>query len=222
MSCLEPGFSIKCPSSLLIVGPTSCGKTTFLKRLILENTNVFDTPPPRIRYCYGSWKPNFDEMQSQGVQFFQGVPTQEEIHTWFGDRKGGLLVLDDLMAEGGNDKEVMNLFTQYSHHLNVTVCYLCQDMFPTGKFAKTISRNAQYIIAFKNPRDKIGLRNLLLQMYPTEWQDVMQAYNECTARPYGYVCFNVHPASRDSMRLMSHLLKHEGCMRCYRRTLKKE
>lgn len=110
--------------------------------------------------------------------------------------------MDDLMAEGGNDKEVMNLFTQCSHHLNVTVCYLCQDMFPTGKFAKTISRNAQYIIAFKNPRDKIGLRNLLLQMYPTKWQEVMQVYNECTARLFGYVCFDVYLASRDSMRFV--------------------
>ena len=89
-------------------------------------------------------------------------------------------------------------------------------MFPAGKYAKTISRNAQYIIAFKNPRDQIGLRSLLLQMYPTKWQEVMGVYDECTERPYGYLCFDVHPASRDSMRLVRHLLKHEGCMRCYR------
>ena len=132
------------------------------------------------------------------------------------DTKGGMLVLDDLMAEGRNDKDILNLFTRYSHHLNLIVCYLCQDMFPAGKYAKTISRNAQYIIAFKNPRDQIGLRNLLLQMYPAKWHEVMDVYNECTERPYGYLCFDVHPASRDSMRLVSHLLKQEGCMRCYR------
>ena len=89
-------------------------------------------------------------------------------------------------------------------------------MFPQGKYAKTISRNAQYIIAFKNPRDKVALRTLLLQIYPTKWLPVMDIYNACTDRPYGYLLFDVHPASRDSTRLLSHLLRHEGCVRCYR------
>jgi len=79
---------------------------------------------------------------------------------------GGLLVLDDLMAEGGNDKRVLDLFTKHSHQ-NVTVLYLCQDMFPPGKYARSISRNAHYIIAFKNRRDELGMRNLLLQTFPT-------------------------------------------------------
>ena len=198
------------------MGPTSCGKTTFLKRLLLENRDVFSNPPTRVYYCYGSWQPSFDEMKSHGVTFVCGVPKEDEIKEWLGDGRGGVLVLDDLMSKGEYDLAILNLFTQHSHHLNVTVCYLCQDMFPSGKFAKTISRNAQYIVAFKNPRDKVGLRNLLLQMYPTQWNRVMDVYNACTDRPYGYLCFDVHPASRDSMRLVSHLLKHEGCMRCYR------
>ena len=120
------------------------------------------------------------------------------------------------MADGGDNKEILNLFTQYSHHMNVTICYLCQAMFPQGKYTETISRNAQYIIVFKNVRDKIGLRNLLLQINPTDWCQVIDVYNACMDRSYGYLCFDVHPASRDSMRLVTHLLKHEGCMQCYR------
>ena len=40
MSCLEPGFAFRRPSKILIVGPTSCGKTTFLQRPLLENLDV--------------------------------------------------------------------------------------------------------------------------------------------------------------------------------------
>ena len=214
--CVEPGFSFKSPSNILIVGPTSCGKTIFLHHLLLENLDLFDERPPRVHYCYGSWQNKFDDMQRHGIEFFKGVPTHDDLTTWFGDKRGGILVLDDLMSEGGDDREILNLFTQYSHHMNVTVCYLCQDMFPQGKYAKTISRNAQYIIAFKNPRDKVALRTLLLQIYPTKWLPVMDIYNACTDRPYGYLLFDVHPASRDSTRLLSHLLRHEGCVRCYR------
>ena len=71
------------------------------------------------------------------------------------------VVMDELMPEGGD----LNLFTQYSHHLNVTVFYLFQDMFPKGKYANTILRNARYIVVFKNPQDNVTMCTLLTQMY---------------------------------------------------------
>ena len=36
--CVEPGFSFKSPPNSLIVGPTRCGKITFLHHLLLENS----------------------------------------------------------------------------------------------------------------------------------------------------------------------------------------
>ena len=96
-------------------------------------------------------------------------------------------MLDDLMAEGGNDKRVLDLFTKHSHHQNVTVLYLCQDMFPPGKYAKSISRNAHYIVAFKNPQDQLRMRNLLLQPFPTHWQVLQDTFQRLTERPFGYM-----------------------------------
>ena len=130
--------------------------------------------------------------------------------------KGGLLVLDDLMVEGGEDKELLNLFTKHSHHQNITVLYLCQDMFPPGKYAKSISRNAHYVIALKSPRDQLGMRNLLLQAFPTCWQDMMDMYQKVTERPFGYTVLDLHPASDDRKRVFSHLLTHEGYPRWHR------
>ena len=46
-------------------------------------------------------------MKALGVKFHEGVPDTDQLKTWF--PKGGLLVLDDLMAEGGNDKRVLDL-----------------------------------------------------------------------------------------------------------------
>ena len=85
-------------------------------------------------------------------------------------------MLDDLMTEGAEDKALPDLFTEHSHHQNITVLYMCQDMFLPGKYANSISRNAHYVIAFKNPRDQLGMKNLLLQAFPTYWQDVMDMY----------------------------------------------
>ena len=61
---------------------------------------------------------------------------------------------------------VLDLITRHSHHRGITASYLTQDLFPPGKFAKTINRNAHYAICFKIARDKTAVRNLLLQVYP--------------------------------------------------------
>ena len=61
-------------------------------------------------------------MKDANVQFHQGIPETNHLKSWF--RKSGLLVLDDLMAEGGEDKELLDLFTKHSPHQNVTVLYL--------------------------------------------------------------------------------------------------
>ena len=174
-------FQFHTPSSILIVGPSGCGKTVFTQKLLENNVDLFETPPKSIHYCYGAWQSKFAEMS---FDFHEGIPELEELDAWFPNGQG-ILVLDDLMDEGSGDKRVLDLFTKHSHHRDITMLYLCQDMFPTGKYAKSISRNAHYVIAFKNPRDQLGVRNLLLQSFPTCWKDCLQTYQECTQEPFG-------------------------------------
>ena len=157
-------FQFHTPSSLLIAGPSGCGKTVFTTKLLLENGDLFQEAPKSVHYCYGSWQDGFQKLKKGGVKFHEGIPDSEQLPRWFPG--GGVLVMDDLMDEGGNDKRVLDLFTKHSHHRNITVICLCQDLFLNGKFAKTISRNAHYIAAFKNPRDQLGIRNLLRNRFP--------------------------------------------------------
>ena len=206
-------FRFHTPSSLMVVGPSGCGKTVFTTKLLVGNLDSFERPPRPIYYCYGAWQDGFELMKEHGVKFHEGIPDSELLPKWFPE--GGLLVLDDLMEEGGNDKRVLDLFTKHSHHQNITVMYLCQDMFQPGKYSKSISRNAHYIVAFKNPRDQLGMRNLLLQAFPTRWQDVHDTFLRVTERPFGYMLLDLHLKSDDDLRILSHLLKEEGCMRCY-------
>ena len=207
-------FTFKTPTSIMIAGPSGCGKIAFTTRLLLDNPELFRTPTNTIRYCYDSWQHGFEFLKQCGVQFDEGVPDQSLLPKWFPE--DGILIWDDLMNEGGNDKNVFDLFTKDSLHLKITVIYLCQDLFPNGKFAKTISRNAHYIIAFKNPRDQPGLRNLLQQSFPTQFREVLDTFRHVTnERPFAYMCLDLHPASRDDQRILSHLLKDEGFMRCY-------
>ena len=210
---LRKAFRFHTPASLMVTGPSGCGKTVFTTKLLLNNSDLFAQSPKSIHYCYGSWQKGYEPLKKGGVKFHEGIPDSDSLPKWF--PQGGLLVLDDLMDECGNDKRVLDLFTKHSHHQNITVIYLCQDLFPNGKFAKTISRNAHYIVAFKNPRDQLGMRNLLLQSFPTQWSDVLDTFRKVTDRPFGYLLLDLHPTSKGDQRVLSHLLKEEGFVRCH-------
>ena len=206
---------IRQPSSVIVAGPSGSGKSTLVDRW-LRHPSIFATKPKRIVYAYDRWQPRFDVLQKKhGIRFYKGIPDPALLTKWFGVTGGGVLVLDDLMTEGGADKRVLDLFTKDSHHRNITVLYLTQDLFPPGKFSKTINRNAQYLVVFKNPRDKTGLRTVLLQAFPDQWKKLMELFNRVTARPFGYLMLDLHPASDDRYRLWSHLSKEEGMPRVH-------
>jgi len=59
----------------------------------------------------------------EGSSFTKVSPTANSYPDGF--LEGGVLVLADLMDEGGNDKRVLDLFTKHSHYRNITVIYLC-------------------------------------------------------------------------------------------------
>ena len=197
-------FRFHTPSSILVVGPSGCGKTVFKEKILLENKELFETPPTQVHYCYGVWQGRFQPIQDRGVVFHEGISDHSAFVQWFPPGGKGVMVLDDLVDEGSHDKRVLDLFTKHSHHQNVTVLYLCQDMFPVGKYAKSIS------LAFKNPQDQLGIRNVLLQWFPTTWKDNLESFHQATTRPYGYLVVDLHPASSDQQRLLSHVLKDEG------------
>ena len=67
-------FRFHTPSSILVVGPSGCGKTVFTEKLLVDNPELFDTPPTQMHYCYGAWQDRFRGMQDHGVVFHEGIP----------------------------------------------------------------------------------------------------------------------------------------------------
>ena len=127
MGRCSKAFRFRTPSSIMIVGPSGSGKTHFTERLLCNNLDLFQSPPKAIHYCYGAWQEGFQRMKRCGIKFHEGIPELSDLTKWF--PKGGVLVMDDLMDEGGNDKRVLDLFTKHSHHRNITVLYLSQEHF---------------------------------------------------------------------------------------------
>lgn len=62
------------PSSLMIAGPSGCGKPVFTTGLLLDSPKLFETPPNSIHFFYGSWKPGYETLEKGGIQFHEGIP----------------------------------------------------------------------------------------------------------------------------------------------------
>ena len=202
----------KSPCSIIVVGPTQSRKTTFTRKLLKER--VFDRSPKKIVYCYGAWQPCFAEMKKEGISFHEGIP--DNIEALFPpNKRPGLFVMDDLMRDGGDDGRVVDLFTRGSHHHDVTCIYLTQNLFPSGKHDRTISLNAHYVVAFKNPRDALGVRILSQQSFPGRVPYVMESFKDATNEPYGYLLFDFHPTTPEELRLRTNILPSEEPQRVY-------
>ena len=146
------------PSSVIIAGPSGSGKSDLVEQW-LPYLNVFQVKPKTMVYAYDRWQPRNDRMQKKNrIRFHRGLPDPSHLTKRFGHTRVGVLVLDDLMEEGGTGQTSVGFVHQRydAHHRNITVLYLTQDLFPPGKFSKTINGNAHYILAFKNQRGSNG------------------------------------------------------------------
>ena len=125
-------------------------------------------------YCYGVWQKMFDSMERElPIEFVEGLPTKAILDK-FADGTNKCIILDDLMSDVVKSIDMQHIFTRGSHHNNLTVIYLNQNMYCQGKFSRTLSLNTQYIFILKCPRDitqltvlgrQIGVGKSLIEAY---------------------------------------------------------
>ena len=181
------------PFTSVISGPTGSGKSVFVQRLLKHAKTVISPAPERILYCYGIYQELFSKIQ--GVEFHEGLPSLAE----FDEGKPSLVIIDDLMHE--TNDVVTKLFTRVSHHKNTSVIYITQNIFHPNKETRTITLNAQYMVLFKNVRDKSQIAYLGRQMYPSSPKHMVEAYNDATSEPYSYLFVDLKPNINEKHRL---------------------
>lgn len=186
----------KHPFTALVAGPTGSGKTVFIKKLL--QSNLIDTQIHETIWCYGEWQPLYDEIQH--VRFQPGL-----IDTLPEDNLPRLIIIDDLMREA--DGRVVDLFTKTSHHRNISVIFITQNIFHQKKGSRDISLNAHYIVVFKNPRDAAQFRYLARQIAPNNASCLQEAYTNATLKPHGYLLLDLKQDTKDVYRYRTNIFK---------------
>ena len=189
------------PFGLLVSGGTKSGKTTFVKKLLTYFETMIDKPPENITYFYSEFQNAFGKIQTlvPQIKFVQGLP--DDILDTINPETRNLFIVDDMMSE--KDAVIAKLFTKKSHHGNLSVIYIVQNLFHHSKEHRTISLNASYLCLTKNVRDASQIIHLAKQLYPNNTKFFQQAYQLATKEPYSYLFVDLTPTCPDEIRVRS-------------------
>ena len=119
-----------------------------------------------------------------------------------------MIVLDDLMSTVAKDPRITDLFTEGSHHRNLSVVVLNQNLY----FSKdpTQRRNCHYLVLFNNPVDKQSIMTLARQMYPGKTQYFLEKFENATKQPYGYLLIDLKTTTPEELRLRDDIFQQSS------------
>ena len=210
---------LKCPFNMLISGPTQSGKTSWVCRLLLNSELLMERPPQSIHWYSPHLAPPpslqkcGDGTTTTTLHHHKGLPwtrkrDDDDDDEYEGDgeknpEEGDVIVIDDFAQETSNSAELTAFLTRNSHHRNISICVLTQNLFWGGKETRTQSLNMHYLVLMRQTRDHRQVRTLGRQLTQTEkeYRAFLDAYNDATGRDlFSYLMISMHP--RDDKRLL--------------------
>ena len=137
------------------------------KKLLLSS--LIQPSPERIILCVGQLQPLYDNIRKKvpRIEFVNDIPDHLKDQHYINVSKRNILVFDNLMTETKCDQRIADLFTKGSHHRNISVVYLTQNLFPQGKACRDIILNTQYMVLFNNLIDRQQVATLARRIYPS-------------------------------------------------------
>ena len=192
------------PFTAIISGASGTGKTEWIKKLLKYKEQLIDEEPNHVLYCYGEINPEIMKLKHQGIELFNGIPTKADI---LQRPSGMLLILDDLINDV-DPKFLEILYTRGSHHWNVSVITVTQNLF--DKNIKVTRINSHCIILIKNPQGLLQIKTLGSHLFPGKTKYFLESYeNAVDSENYGYLVINMKPNLNDDFKLTSNIFPGE-------------
>ena len=202
-------FKLESPSATAIVGPSQVGKSVLALNIVRSAKEMYTIPPEKIIYAYGVYQKKFDEVASEipHLTLHHGLPSRELVESLRSEEGNNLLILDDLMQEICSSQEMCSLFTRDVHHSRISVIMISQNIFHQSRYSRTISLNTSYLILMKTCRDLMQIHCVSRQMFPSCPKRLVEAYEDSTQKPRGYLLVNNLTSSGDEdIRLCTGIL----------------
>jgi hypothetical protein len=175
------------PSTVVISGPSQCGKTTLIEKLLTED-NCFQKKFNEICWVHAPHASNkvlFDNLKAKlPIEFREGYPDKDIADNKLFKQTGpNLLILDDiLVCLNTAHKSLLDLFNIISHHQDITVILTVQNLSgatPTQKNClSSLLRSCSYLILFSSRRMTPIFRFISTSFFPGEQFRVLKPFLE--------------------------------------------
>ena len=190
--------SITTPFTMAVYGARGSGKSEFTKQLLLNQEKYLDKPFSKIIWIYKHYQhklfdPLIKKFGSQ-LELLDEIPNFESA-----EKQNTLLVLDDMILEVKDSKEILELYLS-GRHIGISIISLSQNMFIAGKHRISMDRNTDYIILMRNIRGGSQIATLSHQMNPNNSQFLINSFKDATTEPYGHLFIDTKASGHDSIR----------------------
>jgi GTPase SAR1 family protein len=192
------------PSRWLVYGPSCSGKTTFVSNLMDKSTDYFNVHFDRKILCT-------DTNSKDKFKDFEIINDIENIDLSQLDKnKNTILILDDKMDDAIDNEMISKIYTQFSHHNNITIILLTQNLFPKSKYMRNIFLNSSYIVLMKNPCELLQIMSLSKRLNRGGAKTkLIDAYIDCTQEPYSHLIVDLNQDTPNVLRLRSKIFSKD-------------
>ena len=192
------------------------GKTEFIIQLIENRQKLFTSEFSRIIFCQPeslAHRPNqaFERIKASfsRAELVNGLPNVSKLNLDLNNLPC-LIIIDDQMTTLLESADVLNLISVQVQHMKLSVIIVLHNFFAPSKYGKSITRNLNYLVFFKNPSDLRELRNISCQITPTHPTFMQANFSFLAERfpndPSHYVVVNGHHRSQmTNLQIYTHI-----------------
>ncbi len=179
-------LKFKSGTNVLIYGVSGSDKSTFVLEVIRRKLlTVF---PDKVYYFYKVHQPFMKSWNLQKncpkITFIEGIDLS------YIEQGNCLAIFDDMLLEK-QSKCLAEVFVFGSHHLNITVFFLTQTLYPKDEHYRLMALNAHYMVLFGDMRSLRQVNTLANQLFMHEDKArLINAFRSSINRAYGFVVLN--------------------------------
>ena len=183
---------------MIVSGPSNSGKTVFTKYILNKSDKQFE----KIYWFYSEWQDGYKDCP--GISVVWGMPSSLDAYLKLSGPVA--MVFDDIMMQCASSELIAQAFTKKRHHQNLSIILILQNLYCQGKVMSNVHLNTEYVILYRNPRDKSQFGHLARQLERKHSKSLVDAYVDATSRPYSHLLVDLKPLTPDALRYRGNYL----------------
>ena len=179
------------PFTMLVAASSNSGKTELVRDLLINHYLMFEKPLEEIIWLYhknAKEEDLFHDLSTRLnvlITFIEGFPAKDiSDGALFKSDKNAIkcIVLDDCVVSALKSPNFLDLFTVLSHHMNIVVIAILQnlhaDTSSQRQIMNNIIRNVSYIVLFPDRRQMAAARQIARTYFNGEEHRLIKPFKQ--------------------------------------------